>query len=52
MHNSRALAFISAVLLPTVLAAADLSGQVTVRTAPLAGAVVTANLIVREVRPP
>jgi hypothetical protein len=28
-----------------MLAAADLSGQVTVRAAPLAGAVVTANLI-------
>ena len=46
MHNSRALAFISGLLLFAALAvAADLSGRVTVRGEPLAGAVVTANLI-------
>ena len=46
MHNSRALAFISSLLLSAVLArAADLSGRVTVSGAPLAGAVVKANLI-------
>jgi redox-regulated HSP33 family molecular chaperone len=46
MHNSRALAFISGLLLSAMLAAAaDLSGRVTVRGAPLAGAVITANLI-------
>src|SRR5882672_6760475 len=45
MRNSRALAFISGLLLTAMLAAADLSGRVTVRGAPLAGAVVTANLI-------
>ena len=45
MQNSRALAFISGLLLAAVLAAADLSGRVTLRGAPLAGAVVTANLI-------
>ena len=46
MHNSRALAFISGLLLAAMLAAAaDLSGRVTFRGAPLAGAVVTANLI-------
>lgn len=46
MQNSKALAFISGLLLTAVLAAAaDLSGRVTLRGAPLAGAVVTANLI-------
>lgn len=46
MHNSRALAFISGLLLAAMLAAAaDLSGRVTFHGAPLAGAVVTANLI-------
>jgi redox-regulated HSP33 family molecular chaperone len=40
------LAFISGLLLFAALAAAaDLSGRVTVRGGPLAGAVVTANLI-------
>ena len=46
MHNSKVLAFISGLLLAAMLAAAaDLSGRVTLRGAPLAGAVVTANLI-------
>ena len=46
MHNSRALAFISGLLLSAALAAAaDLSGRVTVSGASLAGAVVKANLI-------
>ena len=46
MQNSRSLALISGLLLIAALAAAaDLSGRVTVRGAPLPGAVVTANLI-------
>jgi hypothetical protein len=45
MLNSRALAFISPLLLSAGLAAADLSGRVTVSGAPLPGAVVKANLI-------
>ena len=46
MHNSKVLAFISGLLLAAALAAAaNLSGRVTLRGAPLAGAVVTANLI-------
>ncbi len=46
MRTSRSWAFISGLLLSAVLAAAaDLSGRVTVRGAPLAAAVVTANLI-------
>lgn len=46
MHNSRAWAFISGLLLSaTLAAAADLSGRVTVSGAPLAGAVVKANFI-------
>jgi len=46
MQNSRALAFVSGLLLTSTLAAAaDLSGRVTVRRAPLADAVVTANLL-------
>jgi ABC-type xylose transport system permease subunit len=46
MQNSRSLALISGLLLTAALAAAaNLSGRVTVRGAPLAGAVVTANLI-------
>ena len=46
MKSSRALAFASGLLLTAILAAAaDLSGRVTFRGAPLAGAVVTANLI-------
>ena len=46
MQNSRSLALISGLLLSVALAAAaDLSGRVTLRGAPLAGAVVTANLI-------
>ena len=46
MRNSKLLALISGLLLTsTVAAAADLSGRVTFRGAPLAGAVVTANLI-------
>jgi hypothetical protein len=49
MHNSRALAFISGLLLSALLApAAELSGRVTFRGAPLAGAVVTANLLGRR----
>lgn len=46
MPNSRPLAFISVLLLTaTLAAAADLSGCVTFRGEPLAGAVVTADLI-------
>jgi hypothetical protein len=46
MNNSRVWAFISGLLLSvTLAAAADLSGRVTAGGAPLAGAVVTANLI-------
>jgi ABC-type xylose transport system permease subunit len=46
MQNSRVLVFISGLLFTAILAsAADLSGRVTFRGAPLAGAVVTANLI-------
>lgn len=46
MPNSTNLAFISVLLLSASLAAAaDLSGRVTLRGAPLAGAVVTADLI-------
>jgi redox-regulated HSP33 family molecular chaperone len=46
MQNSRSMALISGLLLSAVLAAAaDLSGRVTFRGAPLAGAVVTANLV-------
>lgn len=42
----KALSFISALLVSAVLAfAANITGKVTVRGAPLAGAVVTANLI-------
>jgi hypothetical protein len=49
MQNSKALAFISVLLLATTLAAAaDLSGRVTFRGAPLAGAVVTANLVATQ----
>src|SRR4051794_40634394 len=47
MQNSRSLALISILLLTAAIAGAgDLSGRVTARGAPLAGAVVTANLIV------
>lgn len=47
MKSSKGLAFVSALLLIAVpAAAADLSGRVTFRGAPLAGAVVTASLIV------
>ena len=47
MRKSRkALLFVSGLLFAAMLAAAaDLSGRVTVRNAPLAGAVVTANLV-------
>jgi redox-regulated HSP33 family molecular chaperone len=46
MQISRNWAFISGLLLSAMLAAAaDLSGRVTFRGAPLASAVVTANLI-------
>jgi hypothetical protein len=46
MLNSRLLTFVSGLLLSTMLAAAaDLSGRVTVRGAPIVGALVTANLI-------
>jgi|SRR5271167_4951150 len=49
MQNSKALAFISGLLLTaTLAAAADLSGRVTFRGAPLAGAVVTANLVGKQ----
>ena len=42
----KALSFISALLLSAVLAfAANITGKVTVKGAPLVGAVVTANLI-------
>jgi redox-regulated HSP33 family molecular chaperone len=44
--STRALLFISGLLLTALLAfATDITGRVTVRGAPLAGAVVTANLI-------
>ena len=44
--SKRVLTFVSGLLLTAVLAAAaDLAGRVTFRGAPLAGAVVTANLI-------
>jgi hypothetical protein len=44
--STRALTFISGLLVTAILAfATDLSGRVTVRAAPLGGAVVTANLI-------
>ena len=46
MRNSRALAFVSCLLLFAALAAAgDLSGRITVSGTPLPGAVVKANLI-------
>src|SRR3954465_11241731 len=45
MRNSRSWALISGLLVTTVLAAADLSGRVTVRGAPLVTAGVTGNLI-------
>jgi Carboxypeptidase regulatory-like domain len=46
MRNSSVLTFISGLLLiATLAAAADLSGRVTARGTPLAGAVVTADLI-------
>ena len=46
MKSSRSLALISALfLLAALAAAADLSGRITFRGQPLAGAVVTANLI-------
>ena len=46
MQSSKVLSFVSGLLWAAMLvAAADLSGRVTVRGAPLAGAVVTANLI-------
>ncbi|MEX2263977.1 MAG: carboxypeptidase-like regulatory domain-containing protein [Bryobacteraceae bacterium] len=46
MQNSKSLAFISGLLLTAALAtAADLSGRVTAGRSPLAGAVVTANLV-------
>lgn len=46
MKSTRVLAFTSCLLLTAVLAwATDLSGRITVKGAPLAGAVVTANLI-------
>ena len=48
MQNSRSWALISCLLLATALAAADLSGRVTVRGAPLVGAVVTANLLIAQ----
>jgi hypothetical protein len=44
--STKALSFISALLLVAAMAfAADLTGRVTVRGAPFAGAVVTANMI-------
>jgi redox-regulated HSP33 family molecular chaperone len=44
--SAKVLACISGLLLTAVLAiAADLSGKITVRGSPIAGAVVTANLI-------
>jgi hypothetical protein len=44
--STRVLVFTSCLLLTAILArATDLSGKVTVKGAPLAGAVVTANLI-------
>jgi redox-regulated HSP33 family molecular chaperone len=44
--STKALSFISGLLLTAVLAfATNITGKVTVRGAPLAGAVVTANLI-------
>ena len=53
MQTSRALAFISVLLCTALLAsAADLSGRVTFRGAPLAGAVVTADLIDRQGKGP
>jgi hypothetical protein len=49
MQNSKALVFNSVLLCTVLLAsAADLLGRVTFRGAPLAGAVVTANLIGRQ----
>ena len=45
MQNSRGLVFISALFCTVLASAASLSGRVTFRGAPLAGAVVTANLI-------
>src|SRR5512147_1740809 len=46
MQSSRILTFVSGLLLAaTLAAAADLSGRVTVHSAPLPGAVVTANLL-------
>src|SRR5262249_23389299 len=49
MKSSKALAFVSALLsIAAPAAAADLSGRVTFRGAPLAGAVVTASLIVNR----
>ena len=45
MQNSRALVFVSTLLCTVLASAANLSGRVTFRGAPLAGAVVTANLI-------
>ena len=51
MRNSKALAFVSSVLLSAALHAADLSGRVTVSGAPLPGAVVKAELIESGHRP-
>src|SRR5262245_49144110 len=49
MKSSKAWAFLSVLLLIAIPATAtDLSGRVTARGAPLAGAVVTANLIVNR----
>ncbi len=46
MLNSKATAFISCLLLSAMVAlGADLAGRVTFRGKPLAGAVVTANLL-------
>jgi hypothetical protein len=49
MQTSRAMVFISTLLFTALLAsAADLSGRLTFRGAPLTGAVVTANLIGKQ----
>jgi len=48
MRRLKTLAFTSCLLMTTLAAAADLSGRVTFRGAPLNGAVVTANLIGKQ----
>jgi hypothetical protein len=49
MRRLKVLAFISCLLLTTTLAAAaNISGRVTFRGSPLAGALVTANLIGKQ----